>query len=149
MLLASSRAAPSAAAAIARRQPAAPPALRSSSSGRRAPRRAPAITARAFKVTVEHAGKTTELEVEDGATILDAASDAGLDLPCDCRMGVCFECAAKVDSGDVDQGAGTLSEDVIAKGYALLCVSTVRSDARVRTIEQEELLEEQLVAGKL
>lgn len=108
---------------------------------------APPAAATTHKVTLEHDGKETVLEVEDGYTILEAAVDAGLDLPADCRMGVCFACAAKIDSGEVEQGAGTLSEDVIAKGYALLCVSTPRSDARVRTIAEDELLDQQLVAG--
>ncbi len=47
-----------------------------------------------------------------------------LSLPC-----------AQVD-GDVDQSAGMLSEDVKAKGYALLCVSYPQGDCTIQTIEE-------------
>lgn len=52
-------------------------------------------------------------------------------------------------SGKVDQSAGMLSEDVIAQGYALLCVSSPETDCRVKIIEEEELLNVQLVAGEM
>ena len=38
--------------------------------------------------------------------------------------------------GDVDQSAGMLSEDVKAKGYALLCVSYPQGDCTIQTIEE-------------
>ncbi len=43
--------------------------------------------------------------------------------------------APQVD-GDVDQSAGMLSEDVKAKGYALLCVSYPQGDCTIQTIEE-------------
>jgi ferredoxin len=107
----------------------------------------PSAAAAAHRVEVEHGGKTTVLEVEDGASILDAALDAGLDLPHDCRLGVCMTCPAKLVSGTVDQSGAMLSDDVVDKGFALLCVSVPQTDVRVRTISEEELLDEQLVAG--
>ena len=39
-------------------------------------------------------------------------------------------------SGEVDQSAGMLSEDVKEKGYALLCVSYAQSDCNIRVIEE-------------
>lgn len=56
--------------------------------------------------------------------ILDAADDAGLDLPYSCRSGTCSSCAAKIVSGELDQTEQQfLDEDAIGKGYALICVS--------------------------
>lgn len=40
------------------------------------------------------------------------------------------------ESGQVDQSAGMLDDDVKEKGYALLCVSTPQSDCKIRTIEE-------------
>lgn len=39
-------------------------------------------------------------------------------------------------SGEVDQSAGMLDEEVKDKGYALLCVSEPTSDCTIRTIEE-------------
>lgn len=40
------------------------------------------------------------------------------------------------ESGEVDQDAGMLSDDVVEKGYALLCVSLPQSDCHVRVIPE-------------
>jgi hypothetical protein len=39
-------------------------------------------------------------------------------------------------SGEIDQGAGMLSEDTIEKGYTLLCVASPKSDAVIDCIEE-------------
>ncbi|CAI7786453.1 unnamed protein product [Closterium sp. NIES-54] len=77
----------------------------------------------AHKVEVEHQGKTHVLEIPEDETILSAAIDAGLDLPHDCKLGVCMTCPAKLISGEVDQSEGMLSDDVMEQGYALMCAS--------------------------
>jgi hypothetical protein len=48
------------------------------------------------QVTVTHDGKTTSLEVPSDKTILEAALDQGIDLPHDCKLGVCMTCPAKL-----------------------------------------------------
>jgi ferredoxin len=72
----------------------------------------------------------------------------GLPLSHDCKMGVCMMCPAKLASGQVDQGAGMLSDDVIAKGYTLLCTATPTSDCVIEIVPEEELLKQQLVTAQ-
>jgi ferredoxin len=130
-----------------RASPAAAVAAASPLARRRQPNIKSAVAAAAHRVEIEHAGKTTVLEVDDGTSILDAGLDAGLDLPHDCKLGVCMTCPARLVSGTVDQSGAMLSDDVVDKGYALLCVSVPQTDVQIRTISEEELLDEQLVAG--
>lgn len=65
------------------------------------PRRAPCgratrLVVQAHKVEIEHRGKKYEFDVPEGATILETALDNGLDLPHDCKMGVCMTCPARL-----------------------------------------------------
>ncbi|XP_059291176.1 ferredoxin C 1, chloroplastic [Lycium ferocissimum] len=101
----------------------------------------------AYKVLVEHEGKTTELEVEPDETILSKALDVGMSVPYDCNLGVCMTCPAKLLSGKVDQSDGMLSDDVVERGYALLCASYPKSDCHIRVIPEEELLSLQLATA--
>ncbi|CAN4091805.1 unnamed protein product [Withania somnifera] len=102
---------------------------------------------RAYKVLVDHEGKTTELEVEPDETILSKALDVGMSVPYDCKLGVCMTCPAKLLSGQVDQSEGMLSDDVVERGYALLCAAYPRSDCHIRVIPEEELLSLQLATA--
>lgn len=81
--------------------------------------------------------------VEEGHTVecapdeyvLDAALDAGIEVPYGCLMGVCTICSGRVE-GEVDQTEGAaLTEDEIRRGYALTCIAYPRSDLRVWTSE--------------
>jgi ferredoxin len=56
------------------------------------------VLARSHKVEIEHDGKKYDLEVPDGKTILEVALDKGMDLPHDCKLGVCMTCPAKLVS---------------------------------------------------
>lgn len=97
---------------------------------------------------VEHNGAVTTLEVPEDETILSAALDSGMDLPHDCKLGVCMTCPAKIVSGELDQSEGMLSDDVQEKGYALMCASYPRSDCKIRVIPEEELLSLQLMTSQ-
>jgi len=87
------------------------------------PRVAPAPGAPPFAVaTVVSDGIRTEVPMEDGETVLDAALRAGLDLPYSCRGGMCSTCRARVSGGTVrmDVNYGLEPWETQA-GYVLTC----------------------------
>lgn len=75
-------------------------------------------------VTIVLNGVETDIEVEKGTTILEAAKDQDLDPPYACQIGVCTTCRAKLLEGEVemDEREG-LSDSEIKKGYILTCQS--------------------------
>jgi ferredoxin len=93
-----------------------------------------------YTVEINHQGTTQSLQVAETQTILQAAVDAGIELPYSCSAGVCTTCAAQIMSGTVEQGDGMgISPELQAEGYALLCVAYPRSDLKLET-EKEEIV---------
>lgn len=96
----------------------------------------------AFKIKlVEPCGKEHEFEASDDTYILDAAEEAGIDLPYSCRAGACSTCAGKIVSGSVDQSDGSfLDDDQMANGYLLTCISLPTADCVIHTHKEGELI---------
>ncbi|XWS73909.1 hypothetical protein CRYUN_Cryun02cG0169500 [Craigia yunnanensis] len=85
-------------------------------------------------------GEVNEFEAPDDKYILEAAEEAGVDLPYCCRAGACSICAGKVVSGSVVQSDGIyLDEEQTKEGYLLTCVSYPTSDCEIHTHKELDL----------
>jgi CDP-4-dehydro-6-deoxyglucose reductase len=83
----------------------------------------------AHQVTLQPSGH--EFRVADDTTILEAALDAGVNLPYGCKNGACGACKGKVLSGQVDFGIAqesALPADERKAGLALFCCAKPCSD---------------------
>ena len=83
-------------------------------------------------------GQRTSCTIPADGYILEEAEAQGLDLPCTCRGGICGACVGRIVEGTVDMSdipdlTFTLSEEEIADGMALLCMSRPTSDVVIET----------------
>jgi CDP-4-dehydro-6-deoxyglucose reductase len=88
------------------------------------------------QVTIQPSGH--QFTVNEGDSLLAAALNAGFALPYGCRNGACGACKGKVLSGDVDFGShqdSALSQEDKAKGLALFCCATAKSDLSIEVKE--------------
>jgi ring-1,2-phenylacetyl-CoA epoxidase subunit PaaE len=72
-----------------------------------------------------------------GANILDAAQEAGADLPFACKGGVCCTCKAKILEGTASMDVNyALEPDEVEAGYILTCQAHPTSDKLVVSFDE-------------
>jgi ring-1,2-phenylacetyl-CoA epoxidase subunit PaaE len=81
-------------------------------------------------VTIRLDGISSDYQIPvQGPTILEAAIQAGADLPYACRAGVCASCRAKLVNGKVTMVQNyALAEEEIEQGFILACQSHPASE---------------------
>jgi len=81
-------------------------------------------------IRFQRAGKTAELSA--GLTVLDAAEEAGVDIPYECRSGICGQCKTRLISGRVAMDVqDALTPADKAKGLILACQARAAGDVTV------------------
>ena len=92
----------------------------------------------ASKVTVILDGEETHIDmVSSGRNILDAALDAGADVPYACKGAVCCTCRAKLLEGSAEMEMNyALMDDEVADGYILTCQSHPTSERVVVSYDE-------------
>lgn len=102
------------------------------------------IMSKTYQVEINHQGNLYTIQVPENTTILQAAYDAGIDLPSSCTAGVCTTCAAQLLSGSVEQSDGMgLSPELQSEGYALLCVAYPLSDLKLESGKEDMVYQRQ------
>ena len=93
-----------------------------------------------YSITIKTSDGENVFQCSDDTYILDAADEAGIDLPYSCRAGACSSCAGLIESGTINQeDQSFLDDDQIEAGFALLCVSYPTSDCVIKGEAEEEL----------
>ena len=95
----------------------------------------------AYSITLRSPDGAEEvIQCEGDQYILEAAEDAGMDLPSSCRAGACSSCVAKVLEGTVNNDEQSyLDDDQLEEGLSMLCVAIPESDCVILTEQEDNL----------
>ena len=92
-----------------------------------------------YNIKVEFEEKTFSFSCSEDQDVISAAKMNGINLPNSCCSGVCTSCASMILEGSVEQeDAMGLNDDLMEKGFALLCVAYPKSDLHVVIGDQVE-----------
>ena len=84
---------------------------------------------RTHQVKINFQGSDTLVEVEKGKSVLEAALDAGIELPYSCQTGNCNTCKAKLKEGKMRMiGLSKEREDLEQQDYLLCCSHPLTDD---------------------
>jgi ring-1,2-phenylacetyl-CoA epoxidase subunit PaaE len=83
-------------------------------------------------------GDSVDLHLKStGKSVLEAAHDAGADLPYACKGGVCCTCKARIIEGSVIMDVNySLTQEEINKGFILTCQSHPTSDKLIVSFDE-------------
>jgi len=74
----------------------------------------------------------------DGLTIVEGADAAGIELPTQCRAGICATCRGRLTQGEVYMREQlVLDEAELAAGFVLACQSEPRSNEIVLNFDDQ------------
>ncbi|WP_338448708.1 2Fe-2S iron-sulfur cluster-binding protein [Niallia oryzisoli] len=99
------------------------------------------------KVTLKARGQQFEYSCTPDVTPLRAARDQFIPIPTGCIRGGCGICKVKVLGGEYEQemirSHDALSDEELAKGFALACCMTAKSDLEIITVEDYEKIQQE------
>jgi len=102
------------------------------------------------RVTFYLDDKIVETEVEQGATLLEAASISGIYVNSNCGgEGICGTCKFLIKDGQIERGpAGLLTKEEVEEGYVLACQTKVLGDVKVEVPLETRIEEGQILIDK-
>ena len=75
-------------------------------------------------------GEQTTIKADKTQTIIEAAEEAEIKAPHACKKGLCTKCMAILSQGEaIMEETETLSEEQIAEGKILTCISKPTTDS--------------------
>jgi len=92
---------------------------------------APAAATGTETVSVRFASSGVTVSAPASQTLLEAAEDAGVDVPSACRSGVCQTCRTRLTSGTADCRSDVLDPDDRGAGFILPCVTWPTGDCEL------------------
>ncbi len=88
-----------------------------------------AVSGSTDTVSIRFAKSNVQADISTDITILEAAEDAGVELPYECRSGICGQCKTNLLSGNVQMDSEVaLSSAEKASGLILACQAHARSN---------------------